>query len=382
MAHPDRYTREQKAIRKTAQAEKAKELLSQHNKKKDKSFNKKKSAEDMFEMIDDRFLVPSKYVRDPLEWTPKSYNLDRQIIDFVRWLYCLYQTPLFMFEFFKRDLRPAWRRIHRSDNQKILRLIYFDWFLVIAQGGSFAKMAKDIFSKKEAHWFLNAPTTNSLEENIWWAKCRTVELDPSLTNNIVKRLFRMLPVEDKFWSSLIIFLKKEEDDLDLESLSDIMDYLKATHYNNQNFSLKGRTFGSLIKLSNDWHRDQQMVKFGSANLYWDGLDIPDWRWRNKKEEITWEVRQLHTSKQLMNEGRRMKHCVASYAQRCVQGHSAIFSLTSDDGTNRPEKEVTIELTNMKRLIQARGRFNKPPSNAAQKVLNKWYAANNIVGYYL
>lgn len=381
MAHLDRQRRELRSARKLEQAKKAKQLFSQHNKKKSK-VSRKKSADEMFGFINDKYLVSSKYVRDPLEWTSKSYNLDRQIIDFVRWIYCLYHTPLFMFEFFKRDMRVRWRQTRSSDNQKLRKLIYFDWFLVIAQGGSFAKEAKGILSKKEAHWFLNSPTTNSIEENIWWAKCHAANIGASFTSHIVKRLFRNLPPEDEFWCSLILLLKREEDNLELESLSDVMDFLKSKHANDENFNLKGRTFNSLIKLSNEWHREQQMIKYGGENQYWEGLDISDWEWTNKKEKIIWKVRQLHTSKELMHEGRKMHHCVASYAQRCIQGHSAIFSLTSNDGINLPEKEVTVELNNFKRVVQVKARYNKTPSAAAQKVLNKWYVANNIEGYYL
>ncbi len=134
---------------------------------------------------------------------------------------------------------------------------------------------------------------------------------------------------------------------------------------------------AIIKLSNEWHRTMQLKKFGSQQLTWIGIDLPNWEWKGKKQESIWRVTQLLTSKELYNDGRRMKHCVASYGQRCVEKQSAIFSLTEDDGINLPEKHVTIELSSNKQLVQANGRMNKRPEGRAKLVFNKWLSHNNI-----
>lgn len=372
MAHRDRESREKRQARKQKEKQLAQRLFKEHNKKKKQKDTRRKSPEEIIGFVKPQFLNPAKYVRNPQEWAAKSYNLDRQIVDFVRWIYCLYPTPSFMFSIFKADLRPLWRQVHVNENQQLQKMIYFDWFLTMAQGGSFAKLAKEVFSKKESHYFLSAPPGNSIVENIWWAKCHALELVPRIEHAVVNRLFRDKPIEDKFWDSLLILLKREEDDVDIASLSDVMDFIVPKHYNDDKFTLKGRTFNSLIKLSNEWHRELQLKKFGNAKITWNGIPIPDWKWENKKTGETWKIEQLHTSKALYNEGRAMKHCVASYSQRCEQGQSAIFSMSC-----MGERELTIEISNYKQLIQARGRWNKPGRSEANQVLNKWINLNNI-----
>lgn len=379
MAHLDRENRERKALQKAKEQVKVREILASHNKKKAKiKSTKKKTADEMWDLIEDRFLVPSKYVRDPLEWKPNSYNLQRQVNHFLYWIYCLYPVPSYFFELFQVETRriPAYKP-RPTERQLLMQSIYFDWFLTIGQGGSFAKVAKEIFSKKEAHLFLIAPTYNSIEDNIWWAKCRNLGIDVGLEQAIISRIFKGIHVEDDFWWSLLLLIKRDEPDIDPQSLSDIMDFLKAKHFNDRKFSLKGRTYGSLIKLSNDWHRDQQIVKLGGQNLYWPGVPVDDWEWTDKQQKITWKITQLHTSKELMTEGRRMKHCVASYSQRCVQGATGIFSMTANDGLNGDEKEVTIEINSYRQIVQARARWNKSPSPLAQKAINRFVWDRNL-----
>jgi hypothetical protein len=267
------------------------------------------------------------------------------------------------------------------------RLIFFDWFIAMAQGGSFAKCSKEIFTKKEAHLFFNAPNENTIEENIWWAKGNAINLDRKVLHVIVKRLFHNLGVNDLFyrldtdnlfwWQRLLVLLKNCEDEVSIESLNDIMDFLRSEHYNNQNFDLKGRTFNSLIKLSNEWHRTMQLKKFGNQNLNWVGLDIPDWTWHDKKTKSVWVVKQLLTSKELYNDGRRMRHCVASYGHRCLQGNSAIFSVMEDDGINPLQKYITVEINSGRELVHASARMNRLPTGRSKLVMNKWLTHNNI-----
>jgi len=378
MSHPSRKKREAKA--KKALGGEARIILKHHNKDKKKKPSRRKSPEEMLGLIHDSYIDPSKYVRNPDDWVSKSYNLNKQKIDFIRWVYCLYPVPQFMLELFTDKAKSE-----LFVNSLLPRKLFFKWFIIIATGGSFAKYSKEIFTKKEAHLFLNAPDNNTIIENIWWAKCKSIDLGRKVTHAIVKRLFRninpprhYLEIANLFWwQRLLILLKNCEDEVSIESLNDIMDFLRDRHNNSDVFDLKGRTFNSLIKLSNEWHRTMQFRKFGNQNFTWRGIDIPDWNWTDKKQTSTWTVTQLLTSKELFNDGKRMRHCVASYGQRCMQGQSAIFSLMEDDGMNMPEKHVTIELSSSKQLIQANARMNRQPKGMAKLILNKWLSHNGI-----
>jgi hypothetical protein len=350
--------------------------LARHNKEKKeekKSRSKRKDHTEIMGLFSRGLLFHTKFIREPKDWKSKSFNIDKQKRDFINWVYCKYPVPKFMYKAFTLDVPHG---VHK----------HVIWFLTIAQGGSFAKKVKGILTKREAHMFLRAPDNNTIEENLWWARCEMMEIPPSLTHAIVKRFFANVPIDDKFWNSLLHLIKKEEKIINVSALSDVMDFLRWQHRANARWSLKGRTLGSLIKLSNEWHREMQLRKFGNGNLTWTGSDIPDWRFKNKATKTVWHVTQLLSSKELYNEGRRMKHCVASYGHRCVDGLSAIFTMTSNDGVNVDEKHLTIEITKEKRMVQARGRFNKPPAGEARLILNKWRNVHNIqdglgYGYY-
>ncbi len=346
----------------------AKKDLAIHNVNKTKRVNRRKSAADIMTCIDAKFIDHDKFIRDQLKWKSKSYNLKRQIEDFIKWVYCIYPIPRFMFNVFSDE--PT---LFRGFTQKEK----LEWFFTVAQGGSFNKQAKGILTKKEAHLFLQAPDSNTFDENLWWVKCKSLELSNKITNAISTRFFQNLEIRGPFWYSLLMLLKKDESVVTIENLSDVMDFLRDRHGNQRSFNLKGRTFNSLIKLSNQWHRDLQLKRFGSQNLRWAGLPIEDWSWKNKETKMLYTIKQLHTSKELYYEGRKMKHCIASYGHRCVDGNSAIFTLESNDGVNYREKHMTIEVDRNNRLVQAHGKMNRHVTGEPHLVFNKWMNVKNI-----
>ncbi len=342
--------------------EMAEKAFARHNQEKTKkSRSKKKDFHEIMNLFSRGLLFQTKFIREPSDWKSKSHNVDKQKQSFINWVYRKYPVPDFMYEVFTKD-EPVGVPEH------------LNWFLTITQGGSFAK-CQNLLTKKEAHLFLNAPDDNSINENLWWVKCKALDINDKMTNAVAKRFFINIPVTSVFWLSLLTLIKNEEN-VEVSVVSDVMDFLRA-QMRRGTFSLKGRTFGSLIKLSNKWHREMQLKRFGDQNLTWPPFNIPDWKFKSKQTKIVWSVNQLLSSKELWSEGRRMRHCVASYGHRCVGGASAIFTMVSDDGINADEKHLTIEININKQLVQVRGRMNKPPSGMAHLMLKKWMNVHGI-----
>jgi len=271
-----------------AREEGAKKLLAIHNSEKKKRVNRRKSPDEILNCIDAKFIDRDKFIRDIFSWKSKSYNLKRQIEDFIKWAYCVYPVPSFMFDVFS-DKPTIFNSFPRLERLK--------WFFTVAQGGSFAKCVKGVLTKKEAHLFLLAPSNNTFQENLWWSKCEILELPDNIKNAVSTRLFQNIKFDDKFWHTLLMILKKDEAVVNIQNLPDVMDFLRDKHHS-RSFSLKGRTFNSLIKLSNKWHRDLQLKRFGSMNLRWTGLPIEDWTFKTKDTKVVYTVKQLHTSKEL------------------------------------------------------------------------------------
>jgi len=80
---------------------------------------------------------------------------------------------------------------------------------------------------------------------------------------------------------------------------------------------------------------------------------------------------LLSSKELAAEGRKQKHCVASYAASCVSGASSIFTMDVRD-CDGERKLLTIEVGRKHRVLyQVRGKRNRLPTNAEALVLRRW-----------
>jgi hypothetical protein len=80
---------------------------------------------------------------------------------------------------------------------------------------------------------------------------------------------------------------------------------------------------------------------------------------------------LLSTKALTAEGRKMKHCVASYARSCASGACSIWTLEVETFEGRA-KVLTIEVRNGARLIgQARGKCNRLPGAKHRGMLRRW-----------
>ena len=85
----------------------------------------------------------------------------------------------------------------------------------------------------------------------------------------------------------------------------------------------------------------------------------------------WKIYELLSSKELMDEGGQMKHCVWSYAQSCHRGECRIFSITvqTADGI---EKMLTIEVRLASMSIrQVRGKLNRLPEPKEREIVQRW-----------
>jgi hypothetical protein len=88
------------------------------------------------------------------------------------------------------------------------------------------------------------------------------------------------------------------------------------------------------------------------------------------------VRQLKQAEDLVMETRAMRHCVSTYAGKCIAGHASIWSLrrcTKD----RVDRLLTIEVDPQNRAVQVRGLANRPAHADERNVLERWAKARGI-----
>ena len=85
----------------------------------------------------------------------------------------------------------------------------------------------------------------------------------------------------------------------------------------------------------------------------------------------WWIRELLSGEALVTEGRKMRHCVASYARSCAAGHCSIWTLERHQTNGKVVKHLTLELHKTGVLHQARGQDNRLPTQSEIGVLDSW-----------
>jgi hypothetical protein len=117
---------------------------------------------------------------------------------------------------------------------------------------------------------------------------------------------------------------------------------------------------------------------------WDHEDIPDFEWEEKKKKgqgyhiVTYQILQLLNSRELTTEGKRLQHCVSSYAWSCANGQRSVWSVRKLGSGESWEPLGTIELnTSNKTVVQFRAKKNSLPGAKAQSLMEKWITKNGL-----
>ena len=92
----------------------------------------------------------------------------------------------------------------------------------------------------------------------------------------------------------------------------------------------------------------------------------------------YRILEITNGYELLEEGRRMSHCVGSYAHHCQSGSCAILTLRH---RQQQTSEVTIRVyLPAKAVVEARGRFNQLPEEKFQRMVNRWAKEAGLKGY--
>jgi hypothetical protein len=185
--------------------------------------------------------------------------------------------------------------------------------------------------------------------------------------------------QEAFWHDVLAWFARNP--VRAANVAPLVDYI--AHRRGGGFSLKGRTAASLTRDMRHWHEvlaREELIHgrcFAPSGL--KTLDIQRARRDDAGREIreVWHFREVLDSKTLADEGRAMNHCVYSYAGRVENGECAIWTLTLEDETGH-WRRLTIEVRlALRRVVQARGRFNRQPEARDMVALREWAGRNNL-----
>jgi len=193
--------------------------------------------------------------------------------------------------------------------------------------------------------------------------------------------------EEAFWQTVLAWFGKIGM-FDPNQVGPLLDYIDHRRGEDPSFSMKGRSALAMVRAMREWHGNLTKVKSVKATIFTkSGLRDAAFSDYTRKESSgatvheRWRVGELLTAHALFEEGRRMGHCVYSYAPRIERGEISIWSVTMEDGKGDTGNwaMVTLEVQNgSKAIVQARGRFNRPTTHREDQVILRWAGMNNLV----
>ena len=262
-------------------------------------------------------------------------------------------------------------------------------------------------TRKASHFFATAPDRFGIDDTSRWAQLRALGARDQIAIRIVKAC-QGFGYEESFWQELARFLFRASevepgnrqlgvmtpDERELKEIASFVwqhKYLPASRvlgYRVHNdaplqadFSLAGRTLGSLRRHMRNWRREIEIptsapsFRFSTRNRVWQPsglspLSVTD-------GGVTWETVEILETAELQIEGSLMQHCVGGYTRRCVLERSSIWSLrrSVEDSSQRV---VTIEVRPQgRRIVQAKAKRNTNPTEHSMSLIRRWAIENDL-----
>ncbi len=316
------------------------------------------------------------------QWRPMQHNVRRQFGSLARHLLTSFDVPAFM-----DSVWFSGRKKHQ------------DWFIHIGSGHNI-RTADGLpvpLTKKMAHHYLQAPDRYTVLTAFRWAQVQSLGGDSCLSDAIAGTQLARRFKDNDFWLSVLRFFV-DNPLLDRTHVHPIIDFIWNEKYVDQqdydadgrlqntgpaqpNFTMRGRSGDSLLAQVDAWHRRLGRVTLHAGDCRWNRWVIDDYRFvegnQTTDNSRVWFIRELLSSKELVAEGRKQKHCVASYAASCASGASAIYTMDVRDKAGE-RKLLTIEVSRKHRVLyQVRGKRNRLPTNTEALALRRWTQENGL-----
>jgi hypothetical protein len=317
------------------------------------------------------------WIRAVADWKPRTHNCRRQFASLARHLFAEWPVPAFMDSvWFFGNGREACRQQ--------------GWFLHVGGGKNIRTANLPLpYTKRMAHFFMQAPPEFTVESALRWGQIHGLGGNERLVRAILGTRLGTDFRHDDFWITVLQFFLANPM-LDLVHAGPIIDYIHHQRFVSQdtfvaagvverkgppqpNFTMKGRTPASLLRQVESWHRT--LAKVEQPKTEWppsgiDGFEFVEGTERSGNMKI-WTITELLSTKALVAEGRKMRHCVATYAHSCAIGACSIWTLEAETFEGR-SKILTLEVDNARRVIcQARGKCNMLPGDKHRGILRRW-----------
>ena len=317
------------------------------------------------------------WIRAVADWKPLTHNARRQFSSLAHHLFAEWPVPAFFDSvWFLGNGRGAVRQQ--------------EWFLHVGRGQNIRTADLPLpYTKRMAHHFMQAPADCTVEAALRWGQIRGLGGSERLVRAVIGTRLGAEFQNDDFWITVLQFFVAHPM-LDLAQVGPIIDYIYQQRFVSQeapvrpgvverrgsaqpNFTMKGRTPGSLLRQVESWRR--ALAKVEQAKAEWPPSGVAAFEFVEGAERggnlKVWTITELLSTKALVAEGRKMKHCVATYAHSCAHGDCSIWTMEGETFEGRT-KLLTIEVRRDTKLIcQVRGKCNALAAEKHRHVLRRW-----------
>jgi PcfJ-like protein len=316
----------------------------------------------------------------PVEtWRPDSHNLRRQFSSLLHHLLDRHKE-------LPECFISAWFQGRTPEAAKLRR-----WS--IALGAGCGLRGCDIplaYTRKLWQCLRLAPDHLLVNEALRWAQVVSLGGSTRLAETLLQTRIANSFEQEQFWNEVLVWFINNPL-LDLVHVGPIIDYLHEQRFvpvlqdnraggtivapRQPNLAMRGRSVDGLLRNVAKWHNDLYTTALKGPHQNWCSTGLLPLVFEEgdsqKANYRIWTIRELLSSAALIAEGRKLRHCVASYQRSCVRGDSSIWTLELETLAG-VEKLLTIEvIPRTQQIIQARGHCNRLPAQTELAVLQRW-----------
>jgi PcfJ-like protein len=323
------------------------------------------------------------HMRPVADWPGTSASWRPAVCSLARHLTCKYAVPAF--------LAASWYATDDAYAEKKR-----EWFVAHARGASFRSLDVPIeMTRKMEDVFLKSRDHLAVEHAMRRAELLILGASDELVRAVLATRSGTDLGNAAFWRTVWTFLIANAGAIDHAQIGPMIDFVQAIRHERvavqtpdgivmrdppqPSFSMKGRTMQSMLRLMQDWHRSLGVANGGLA---WAPSPLQPMMIEEASQDPSappsvWQMLELTNGSQLRAEGTALRHCVASYADRCWRGASRIWSLRVHRG-EKVRHVLTVEVDMKRRaVVQARGWGNRAPSGKPLRVLQDWAVRERV-----
>lgn len=230
-------------------------------------------------------------------------------------------------------------------------------------------------TKEMASHFARAPDQLTVEQAVRWSQIRGWGGDERFAAAVLNTPLGESFEHERFWARILQLLIRQRN-LNAELVPAIIALVRAQRDRPAAIGLAFRREGlsSLMEEARVWMA--RNPEFGKPpRLRWRPSSIGGFTFTEPQAKAwslrQWTIRKLTNSRELIEEGNALHHCVARYGPLCAARASSIWSLQCH-GTLSVQRVLTIEVLPATRtIVTALGTCNTRPRSHARTMMEMW-----------